>query len=76
MCYDAAMTVEELLTELPERMRAQPRGYQAALAERLGVSKQFVNQLVAGRSAIGLDHLQPILDSLGLKLAVVPKDQP
>lgn len=47
-------------------MREQPRGYQTLLAEKLGVSRAFINQVVTGVRPLPLEHLDVILGSLNL----------
>ncbi|MFC5848345.1 hypothetical protein [Deinococcus petrolearius] len=67
------MTWEETEHHLREQIRAQPRGFQTALAERLGISQPAVAQFVGGGKSIPTTHLSAILDMLGLELGVHPR---
>ncbi|KQR40720.1 YdaS family helix-turn-helix protein [Deinococcus sp. Leaf326] len=67
------MDWDQLEEFIRAQMKAQPRGYQVALAERLGIAQPSVAQFVSGRRSIPTAHVATILDELGFKLAVVPK---
>ncbi|AFD26766.1 transcriptional regulator [Deinococcus gobiensis] len=67
------MTWEQTEHYLREQIRAQPRGFQTALAERLGISQPAVAQFVGGGKSIPTSHLSAILDMLGLELSVQPR---
>lgn len=62
--------VEQLIRT---QMQAQPRGYQARLAEKIGKTPAYTNQIIAARRPIPLEHLDAILESLGLEYDVVVK---
>lgn len=70
------MTWEELESYIRQQIQAQPRGFQAALAERLGISTPSVAQFVAGARGIPAGRVPTILDALGMELAVKPKSDP
>lgn len=67
------MEWDQLETFIREQIKAQPRGFQGALAERLGIAPPSVAQFMTGRRSIPTAHVATILDELGFKLAVVPK---
>lgn len=67
------MTWEQAEHYLREQIRAQPRGFQTALAERLGISQPAVAQFVGGGKSIPTTHLSTILDMLGLELSIRPR---
>lgn len=69
------MTWEQTEHYLREQIRAQPRGFQTALAERLGISQPAVAQFVGGGKNIPTTHLSAILDMLGLELKVQPRPE-
>ena len=69
------MTWEQAEHHLREQIRAQPRGFQTALAERLGISQPAVAQFVGGGKNIPTTHLSAILDMLGLELSIRPRDE-
>lgn len=69
------MNWHDIEQDLKRRMQAQPRGYQTRLAERLGIKQPSVAAYISGSESIPLAHLDAILDTLGLKLAIVPNDQ-
>ena len=56
---------------IKEKMLSQPRGYQAQLAKKLGKTPGYVNQLVTGHRPIPLEHLDAILESLGMEYDVL-----
>jgi len=53
-----------------ERIKEQPRGFQARLAERLGVTTASVAQWVGGGRPIPTDRIHEVLEMLGLELNV------
>lgn len=67
------MTWEEFEAHIREQIQAQPRGFQKALADRLGVAQPSVAQFVTGSRSIPTGHLTAILDALGLELSTRPK---
>lgn len=67
------MTLDELDRALREQIKQRPRGFQAELAGKLDVTRQFVSHMVSGRSAIGREHYPVILDALGLEVVLQPK---
>lgn len=73
MSYIDAVKWSEAQEAIRQRMREQPRGYQAALARTLGKTPGFVNQIVRGDVPIPVDHLDAVLDSLGMEYDVVLK---
>lgn len=62
------VNVEELRLALRERVKAQGRGAQVRIAERMGVERQYLNHMLNGRSPIPLDRLQQLMDALGVEL--------
>lgn len=48
---------------------------QTELAERLGLSRQHINHLLTGHRGNLPEAWEKVLDSLGLELTVVPKQQ-
>lgn len=69
------MTWQELETLIRDRAKAQPRGWQTQLAERLGVSQPTVAQFLTGRRGVPPAHLDIILDALDLELDVRSKQR-
>ena len=65
----------ELRDELRDRIRAQGRGSQTRIAERIGVERQYLNHMLSGRSPMPLDRLQQIMDALEIELEVIPKKE-
>jgi transcriptional regulator with XRE-family HTH domain len=70
------MTFDKLDAEIREQIRQRPRGFQAELAGKLGVTRQYVSHVASGRSPISRDHYQAILDALGLEVVIRPKQKP
>lgn len=68
-----AMNWEELQSDLRQRMRDQPRGFQTQLAQKLGVAQPSVAAYMTGRKEIPTAHLTTILDVLGLQVELTPK---
>jgi len=66
------MTFDELDIQIRERIKQQPRGFQADLASKLGVTRQYISHVVSSRSPISREHYQTILDMLGLQLDLKP----
>ena len=71
MNYSDLVKWPEAQERIRQTMLAQPRGYQTDLAERLGKSRAFVNQVVTGARPIPVDLLDEILSSLNLSYDVV-----
>jgi len=67
------MTFDELDLALREKIKQQPRGFQAELADKLHVTRQFVSHVVSGRSSIGREHYPAILEALGLEIVIQAK---
>ncbi|WP_157468821.1 hypothetical protein [Deinococcus murrayi] len=68
------MDWEELEDYLREQIKAQPRGFQTALAERLQVTPASVAGYTSRGKSIPVKHVSVILDALGLELAVRPRE--
>lgn len=49
---------------------------QADLAQLAEVSERFVREVEAGKASVRLDKLRPVLDVLGLELALRPRETP
>ena len=58
-----------------QKMLEQPRGYQAQMAQKIGTTPGFVNQIVTGRRNIPVELLDAILDSLGLTYDVTLREK-
>lgn len=71
MTYSTPVKWEEAQAVIQQKMRDQPRGYQARLAKKLGKTPGFVNHLVTGDKSIPMDMLEDILSSLNLSYDVV-----
>ena len=67
------MTFDELDATIRERISQMPRGFQAELAGKLSVSRQYVSHVVSGRSPISRDHYQVMLDALGIEITLQKK---
>lgn len=67
------MNWEEAEEYLRTKMRAQPRGFQSALAEKLGVAQPSVANYLTRGKRIPTAHLSAILDALGLEIEFRPK---
>lgn len=67
------MTWDDLEQLIRDRARQQPRGYTNRLAEKLGVSRAAVSGWLTGQRPVPREHVPAVLDSLGLELAVVNK---
>lgn len=70
MTYIDPVKWQEAQHAIRQQMLAQPRGYQARLAEKLGRTPGFVHQLAKGLAPIPVEHLDVILESLGLEYDV------
>ncbi|WP_339098113.1 hypothetical protein ACINK0_18085 (plasmid) [Deinococcus sp. VB343] len=70
MTYIDPVKWQEAQQAIRQQMLAQPRGYQARLAEKLGRTPGFVHQLAKGLVPIPVEHLDTILESLGLEYDV------
>ena len=66
MTYSKSMKWPEVRAAVLQQMRGQPRGYQAELAKKIGKTPGFVNHIVVGKRPIPDEHLDVILDSLGM----------
>lgn len=71
MTYSEPMKWAEAEAVILERMRAQPRGYAQQLATTLGCTRSFISHMLNGRRPIPLEHLDAILESLGMTYQVV-----
>lgn len=73
MTYSVPVKWPEAEAVILERMReaAQTRGYQAALARKIGKTPGFVNHIVTGDKPIPVEHLDAVLESLNLSYDVV-----
>lgn len=49
---------------------------QVDVAELAGVSERFVRQLESGKESVRLDKVAPVLEVLGLRLALLPVETP
>ncbi|GAA5166033.1 helix-turn-helix domain-containing protein [Ornithinimicrobium tianjinense] len=49
---------------------------QVDVAELAGVSERFVRLLEAGKDSVRLDKVAPVLEVLGLRLALLPVETP
>ena len=49
---------------------------QADLAQLAEVSERFVREVEAGKASVRLDKLRPVLDVLGLELALRARETP
>jgi len=68
--FDRAVKWPEAQEAIRQRMLAQPRGYQAQLAEKLKKTPGFVNHLVTGRRPIPIEDIEVILETLNLSYDV------
>lgn len=60
--------VDEFWTQVRERMRSQPRGYQTRLAQELAVEKSYISRFVKGEHDLAPKYHQAVLDSLGMEI--------
>jgi DNA-binding transcriptional regulator YdaS (Cro superfamily) len=67
------MTWNELQNLTLERIQAQPRGFQARIAQHLGVSTASVAQWVTGSRPIPTERIHAVLEMLSLELIVQPR---
>ena len=67
--------MEPWLSEVATQRRALGLR-QADLAALAGVSERFVRELESGKASVRLDKLEPVLDVLGLRLVVAPRETP
>lgn len=70
MNYSAAVKWAEAQAVIIAEMRAQPRGYQAELAAKIGKTPGYVSHILTGRRPIPEEHLDVVLESLGLEYDV------
>lgn len=61
---------EAIRVELAKRNETQ-----AALARRIGVTRQYLSDIMRGKAGNVSEVWQKVLDDLGLELVVVPKEQ-
>ena len=54
-------------------MASQPRGYQAHIAEQLGVERSYISRFVKGEYDLSPKYQQAVLDSLGLEISLKSK---
>ena len=66
MAYIDPVKWPEVQNLIVQRMKEQPRGYQAELAEKIGKTAGFVNHIVTGKRPIPDEHLDAILRSLNM----------
>lgn len=71
LAYSGSVKWAEAQAVILERMRAQPRGYQAELANRIGKTPGYVSHILTGRRPIPEEHLDAVLASLGLQYDVI-----
>lgn len=71
MTYIDPVKWPEVQEAIRQKMLAQPRGYQAALARKIGKTPGFVNQIVTARIPIPVEHLDAVLDSLDMEYDVI-----
>lgn len=69
-----AMNWEELQEDLRQRMKNQPRGFQAKLAKSLGIAQPSVAGYMTGKKDIPTAHITPILRELGLEITLQRKE--
>ncbi len=69
-------TVNESIRQAVRIELARRDSNQARLAEKIGVSKQYINNVMRARAGNVPAVWQRILDELGLELVVRPKDPP
>lgn len=75
MTYIDSVKWPEAHEAIRQRMLAQPRGYQARVAEKLGKTPGFIHQIINGKRPIPMDSLDVILDSLGMTYEVTVTDK-
>lgn len=63
----------EIGTQVRER-RESLRLLQIDLADMAGVSERFVRELEHGKPTLRLDKVEAVLDVLGLRLVLAPRD--
>lgn len=61
---------EAIRVELARRNETQ-----AALARRIGVTRQYLSNIMTGKTGNVADVWQKVFDDLGLELVVVPKGE-
>lgn len=67
------MTWDEVQQAIRDKAKQMPRGWQVRFADRYGIPRQQVNDMVAGRKLITHVYLQRFLDDLGLELQLEDK---
>lgn len=68
------MDWSDLETLVRKHALSQPRGFQASLARRLGVTSVTISKQLNGSSRIPAERMPEYLDALGLELTVQPKE--
>ncbi|WP_034335175.1 helix-turn-helix domain-containing protein [Deinococcus misasensis] len=68
------MTREELEAFILTKAKQAPHGFQSQLAARLGVTRSYISHFLTGKSPVPYQHLFEILDALGYKLVLQPKN--
>ena len=66
MTYIGGVKWAQAQAVILDRMKAQPRGYQALLAEKIGKTPGYVSHILTGKRPIPEEHLDTILETLGL----------
>lgn len=74
MTYIDPVKWPEVQQAIRQRMSSQPRGYQAALARKLGKTPGFVNQMVRGDVPIPVEHLDAVLESIEMEYDVTLRE--
>lgn len=67
------VNVEELRLALQARIKAQGRGAQTRIAERMGIKKDYLSHMLNGRSPLPLERVQEIMDALNVELELKEK---
>lgn len=76
ICYTEGMTETDIKIRKAIRHRMVDLELnQAQLAERMQISKQNVNAIFLGRRGLLSKSLLEVLDTLGLELVAVPKQE-
>lgn len=74
MSYSEPVKWTEAEQQIREKMTDQPRGYQAKLAKKLETTPGYINQIITGHRPLPLEHLDVILESLGMEYDVILQD--
>ncbi|GAA3619575.1 hypothetical protein GCM10022199_25090 [Marihabitans asiaticum] len=73
------MTVDEPMGSWATQLQARRRELglrQLDVAELAGVSERFVRELESGKPTVRIDKLGPVLEVLGLRLVLAPRETP